>query len=121
MSLKTFFANTVETRELHRDPQLRTNYYRNNFTQVVDALKMLAEEDHLEVKNIDKVHKEIYMLGSGYDIIVTLSEITPVEIGIDFKVNWYSGFGYNKPKKKVLYYYKKLKELLRFKGVSLHP
>lgn len=121
MSLKTFFANTIETRELHRDPQLRTNYYRNNFTQVLEALKTIAAEDHMEIKNIDKVHKEIYMLGSGYDIIVILSEITPVEIGIDFKVNWFTGFGYNRPKKKVLFYYAKLKELLRFKGVSLHP
>lgn len=121
MSFKTFFANTCETRELHRDPELRTNYYRNNFSQVLEALEKLAEQEHLEIKNVDKIHKEIYMLGDGYDIIVTLAEINPVEIGIDFKLNWFTGFGYNRPKKKIVKFYAKLKELLRFKGISLHP
>lgn len=121
MSLKSFFANTVETRELHPDPSLRTNYYRNNYTQVTEALKKMAEEEKLEVRDINRVHREIYMLGNGYDVIVTLSEFTPVEIGVDFKVNWFGGFGYNRPKKKVQSYYAKLKEALRFKGISLHP
>jgi len=121
MSIKNFFSNTCETRELHRDSSLRTNYYRNNFNQVLNALNEIANELHLEVKNVDKIHKEIYLLGSGYDIIVTLSEITPIEIGVDLKLNWFSGFGYNRPKKKVLEIYAKLKEKLRFKGISLHP
>lgn len=121
MSIKSFFANTCETRELHQDPSLRTNYYRNNFNQVLEALQAIASEEKLEVKNINKIHREIYMLGEGYDIIVTLVEITPVEIGVDFKVNWFSGFGYNRPKKKVAVFYAKLKEKLRFKGISLHP
>jgi hypothetical protein len=121
MSVKSFFSNTCETRELHLDPSLRTNYYRNNFNQVLAALNEVAKELYLEVKNVDKIHKEIYMLGDGYDIIVTLSEITPVEIGVDLKLNWFGGFGYHRPKKKVIQIYAKLKEKLRFKGISLHP
>ena len=121
MSIKSFFTNSIETREMHRDPELRTNYYRNNFNQVLEALNTIAQEEHVEVRNVDKIHKEIYMLGDGFDMIVTLTEITPVEIGIDFKVNWFTGFGFNRPKKKVLLFYSKLKQILRFKGISLHP
>ncbi|MFA7075514.1 MAG: hypothetical protein WC152_02470 [Candidatus Izemoplasmatales bacterium] len=121
MSLKTFLSNTAETRELHQEPGLRTNYYRNNFNQVLEAIQAIAQEEQLEIKSINKIHKEIYMLGNGYDIIVTISEITPVELGVDFKVNWFSGFGFNKPKKRVIALYAELKERLRFKGVSLHP
>jgi hypothetical protein len=121
MSIKSFFSNTCETKELHTDPDLRTNYYRNNFTQVLDALKQIAEQENLEIRDVNKTHREIYMLGSGFDVIVTISEITPIEIGIDFKVNWFSGFGFHRPRKKVLEFYAKLKNLLRFKGISLHP
>ncbi len=121
MSFKSFFRNTCETKELHVDPELRTNYYRNNFNQAVDALKQIASEEHMEVKDVNKTHREIYILGDGFDAIVTVSEITPVEIGIDFKVNWFSGFGFHRPKKKVVIFYAKLKNILRFKGVSLHP
>ncbi len=121
MSVKSFFRNTCETKELHIDPELRTNYYRNNFAQVLDALKQVSEEENLEIRDVNKVHREIYMLGNGFDVIVTISEITPVEIGVDFKVNWFTGFGFHRPKKKVVMFYAKLKNLLRFKGVSLHP
>lgn len=121
MSFESFFSNTCETRELHREPELRTNYYRNNFAQVIEAFQVIAKEQYMEIKNINKTHKEIYLLGDGYDIIVTLVEITPVEIGVDFKVNWFTGFGFNRPKKKVGLIYSRLKELLRFKGISLHP
>jgi len=120
MSIKSLLANSIETRELSRDPDLRTNYYRNNFTQVLEALKQIASEEKMEIKNIDKVHKEIYMLGNGFDAIVVISEITPVEIGVDFKINWFTAFGFNRPRNKAVSFYQKLKKLLNFKGVSLH-
>jgi len=121
MSVKGFFANTIETRELHPNPQLRTNYYRNNYKQIIEALEKLAEDLGLKIKNVDEIHKEIYMITSNYDIIFTLAQITPSEYGIDLKINWFSGFGFNRPKKKAAEIFAKLKELLRFKGVSLHP
>ena len=121
MSIKTFFANNCETRELHREPELRTNYYGNNFSQIVAALNEIASEMRLEVRNVDKTHREVYMLGQGYDVIFTLVEITPIEIGVDIKVNWFSALGFNRPKKKIMEIYSKMKKKLRFKGVALHP
>ncbi len=121
MSFSSFFSPSCETRELHEDPSLRTRYYRNNFSQVVAALRELAENNHLEVRDVNEIHKEIYLIGNGLDCIVTVVLVTPIEAGIDFKINLFSTFGFGRPKKKAIQFYDELKKLLNFKGVSLHP
>lgn len=121
MSFSSYFSPSCETRELHVDPSLRTRYYRNNFTQVLEGLKKMAEKLHLEVRNVNEVHKEIYLIGDGFDCIVTVVQVTPVEAGIDFKINMFGSMGFGRPKKKAVLFYEELKALLNFKGVSLHP
>jgi len=121
MSIKSYFSPSCETRELHVDPELRTRYYRNNFQQVVAGLKQLANKQGMDVRDINNEHKEIYMIGNGFDCIVTVSQITPIEAGVDFKINLFTGLGFNRPKKKALLFYQELKNILNFKGISLHP
>jgi hypothetical protein len=121
MSLASFFLTSCETRELHVDPALRTHYYRNGFKDVLAAFERLSEQASLDVKNVDQTHGEVYLLGNGFDCIATVSRITPVESGIDFKVNWFGFSGLGRPKRKVVALYKILDSLLKFKGVSLHP
>ena len=121
MSIKSFFSNSVETRELHSDPALRSNYYRNNLKDVVAALHQVADEMRLEVKNFDEIHKEMYMLGSGFDVIITITTINPIECAVDFKINFFTIAGFNRPRKKAIEFYSRLKNKLNFKGVSLHP
>ncbi len=121
MSFKSFFTNSVETRELNRDPDLRTNYYRNKISEVVETLKELAEEEHMVLRHFDEIHKELHFVGSGFEAIVTLTTISPVECAVDFKINYFTAFGFNRPKNKVLHFYQALKKKLNFKGISLHP
>jgi hypothetical protein len=121
MSVAAFFHTTCETRELHSDAQLRTRYYRNSFSQAKDAIEKLAAEERLEVRNVDAHHGEIYLLGNGYDIIVTATQVTPIETGIDLKINWFGFVGLGRPKKVALKFYQGFDRLLKFKGVSLHP
>ncbi len=121
MSIKTFFSTTCETRELHTIPQLRSNYYRNKLNDVVNALKDMAKAEKLDVRNYDEAHKEMYLVGNGFDVIVTITVITPIECSVDFKVNYFSFIGLNRPIKKVTSFYNYLKQKLNFKGVSLHP
>ncbi len=121
MSISSFFATTCETRELHRDAELRTRYYRNSFNQCLESLKKYAEQEHLEMRHVNPVHGELYLLGDGYDMILTVTQINPQESGVDIKVNFFSSIGMNKPKKKALQLYAYLDSALRFKGVSLHP
>ena len=121
MSIRSFFSPSCETRELHTDPDLRTRYFRNNFKTVLEGLKTLAERNHLEIREINEVHKEIYMIGNGHDCIVTVTQISPIEAGIDLKINFFSSMGLNRPKKRAIKFYNDLKDILVFKGVSLHP
>ena len=121
LSFKSFLSPMCETRELHTDSQLRTRYYRNNFKQIIEALKTLAKENQMEVREVNEVHKEIYMIGNGFDVIITVSLITPIEAGVDLKINVFSAIGMGKPKKRALMIYEELKKLLNFKGISLHP
>ena len=121
MSIRGFFSPSCETRELNSDPELRTRYYRNNFKQVIEVLNKLAEKHHLEVREVNVRHKEVYMIGNGYDCIVTISQMNPIESGVDLKINFFAAIGFNRPKKKALQFYEDLKGILNFKGVSLHP
>ncbi|MBN2504780.1 MAG: hypothetical protein JXB20_05500 [Bacilli bacterium] len=121
MGIMSYFSTTCETRELHPDAQLRTRYYRNNFKQCLEGLKQYAEEEHLEIRNVNTDHGEVYMLGNGYDMIVTVTQVTPIEAGIDTKINLFALSGLGRPKKRVLGMYKFLNSTLNFKGVSLHP
>lgn len=121
MSVAAFFQTTCETRELHSDAQLRTRYYRNNFSQAKEAAEKIAAEERLEVRNVDALHGEIYLLGNGYDAIITAIQVTPIETGIDLKINWFGFIGLGRPKKVALKLYQSFDRLLKFKGVSLHP
>ena len=121
MSIKSFFSPSCETRELHTDPELRTRYYRNKFKDVIIGLRKVASQNAMEVRDVNDIHKEVYMLGNGFDAIVTITQISPIEAGIDLKVNTFSGIGMGRPKKKALKIYQDLKEILKFKGISLHP
>ena len=121
MSASSFFSNSCETREMHKEEGLRTRYYRNNFDQCLEALKKLANQEQMEIRDVNKTHGEVYMLGNGFDAIVTISQINPAEAGIDLKINFFSSIGWGKPQKKALAFYKFLDTALKFKGVSLHP
>ncbi len=121
MSIGTFFSPSAETRELHRDTQLRTNYYRNRYKEVIQGLETLAEQNKLEIRFIDHDHKEMYLISNGYEVIVTITQVSPIEAGIDFKVNYFAAMGFNRPFNKIKFFYQELKQILNFKGVSLHP
>jgi len=120
MGLTTFFMNTCETREMHREGELRTRYYRNNFDQCLEAVKTMGGKYDLEIRDVNKMHGEIYLLGNGYDVICTVCQVNPIEAGIDFKINYFSTFGWGRPQKRVVEFYKFLDANLKFKGVSLH-
>ncbi|HOW37616.1 MAG TPA: hypothetical protein PLZ76_01755 [Bacillota bacterium] len=120
MGFSDFFASSCETRELHRDEQLRTRYYRNRFEHCQEALETFAKQEGMTVESVDRVHGEIFLIGPRFECIATVSQLTPLETGIDLKVN-YPGAGWGKPKKTVLAIYRHLNSALQFKGVSLHP
>lgn len=121
MSFTSYFIPTCETRELHADAQLRTHYYRNSFKQCLEALQEIQKTEDFEIRNVNEAHGEVYIISNGFDCILTMTQVTPVETGIDIKVNWFGVMGLGRPKKKALLLYKLFDKALKFKGVSLHP
>lgn len=121
MSLGSYFYTSCETRELHTDSELRTRYYRNSQKDCIKVIQNLQEVIGYEVKDINEAHGEIYILSNGYDMILTLTKITPIETGIDVKVNYFTYVGLGRPKKRAIELYRELDKALNFKGVALHP
>ncbi len=121
MSFKSTFSTSCETRELHSDPQLRTRYYRNNFKQVLEVIEKLQKELDFDIRNVDQTHGEVYMISNGFEIIATIIQVTPIETGVDFKVNFFSFIGLGRPKKQAVRLFQALDKELKFKGVALHP
>jgi hypothetical protein len=116
-----FFQTSCETRELHSDVQLRTRYYRNSFAQTKDAIEKAGKEMGFEIRGFNQAHGEIDIIGNGFEAIITALQITPIETGVDIKMNLFSFIGMGKPKKLTLQIYALLDKSLKFKGVSLHP
>lgn len=121
MGFFSFFYTTCETRELHSDPDLRTRYYRNNFKQCLEGIQKYADEHKVDVRNVNPDHGEVYLLGNGFDCIITVIQLTPIESGVDIKVNYFSLIGFGRPKKLAVGLFKYLDSVLKFKGVALHP
>lgn len=121
MSITSFFLSSAETRELHSSAELRTHYYRNNFKDCLKSIEKMADDFKMDVREVNEHHGEIYLLGNGFDAIITAIQLTPIETGIDIKINYFSFIGLGRPRKRIIEFYKYLDSSLKFKGVSLHP
>jgi len=121
MSITSFFLSSAESRELHSDVELRTRYYRNNFKDCLKVVQKLANELKMDVREVNEQHGEIYLIGNGFDAIITAIQLTPIETGIDIKVNYFSFAGFGRPRKRIIELFKYLDANLKFKGVALHP
>ncbi|PKL01024.1 MAG: hypothetical protein CVV56_04245 [Tenericutes bacterium HGW-Tenericutes-1] len=121
MSISTFFLSSSETRELHSDAKQRTHYYRNSFKECLKVIEKLAEDNRMDVRDVNDRHGEIYLLGNGFDAIITAIQLSPIETGIDIKINYFSFVGLGRPRKRIIEFYDYLDKNLKFKGISLHP
>ena len=121
MGLFSFINNTAETKELHADVDLRSRYYKTNYQKVKAVVLEYAKDINVDVRNIDDAHREIFLQGSRYHIIVSMVQVTPIETSVDFKVEQYGLMGFGRPKKRILEFYAYLNQSLTFKGVGLHP
>lgn len=121
MSLSEYTSNFAETKELHRNNELRTRYYKNKYTDIRDVVTNFAKKNNIEIKSINDNHGEIYLQAHKYHVILTIVQINPLETAAEVKVQTYQVMGRNKPKKIVKEIYNELDNNLKFKGISLHP
>ncbi len=121
MGFFSFLNNTAETKELHSDAELRSRYYKTNYPKAKAVVLEHVNDLKASVRNIDDEHKELFIQGDRYHIIVSLVQVNPIETSIDFKVEVYGLAGFGRPKKKIVEFYQYLDQNLSFKGVGLHP
>jgi hypothetical protein len=121
MGFLSFFHTIAESKELHSDTVLRSRYYKTNYAKAKAVVLEFAKEKGLDVRNIDDVHKELFLQGSRFHVIVSIVQVNPIETSIDLKVEIYGLLGFNRPKNKIVEYYAYLDQNLPFKGVGLHP
>ena len=121
MGFFSFIGNTAETSELHSDVELRSRYYKTNYQKTKAVVIEYAEKNKITVRHIDDQHREVFLQGDRFHIIVSMVQVNPIETSVDFKVEQYSLLGLNRPKKRILTFYQYLDQSLPFKGVGLHP
>lgn len=120
MKFKDYFKNDFETSEDHYIKALRSRYYRCRNEQAMDAVKALAKKEKATVKYIDVERHEIIFETSKYSITATFVSPSYSETAIDFKVITYKLLPMGKGAKIIEELYKKLDNLLPYKGVSLY-
>ncbi|PLR98105.1 hypothetical protein [Bacillus sp. T33-2] len=121
-SLAIRYQKLCETGENHRDPQLKTRYYKANFNQVFQTVEQLLKEQNGKITNVSKDHGEIAAeTNSGFPafIVATIITTKPFETAVDFNISTdrFSPAGiYPALKKEVLRLYGKLDKAHTFVG-----
>ena len=117
----SIFQNSIETRENHKNPNLRTRYYKNSFNQVKKAMEKICSEEDMQLQQVNERFGEMYICAFGYEVFVTAIEMSPIETSVDFKINYFSTFGWNRPEKKAIHLFERLNKMLIYRGQMLHP
>jgi len=120
MGFLDFFRNIAETTDLHSTVELRTRYYKTNFKKVKEQIERYCEQNKIVVKHVDEVHNEMFLQNNKFHVIVSITQMNPLETAVDLKVQTYKFIGMNVPKNQILKIYSFLNSNLTFKGVSLH-
>jgi hypothetical protein len=122
--LKDFFSTHQETGEKHRNPDLKSHYYKTTNKNALQAVKSVIEEtpgmvvtsiseERGEISvNIDRPRKAF--------LIVTVISVRPYETAVDFTASTNTvlptDFGFSR--KLILQLYNKLDKKLTFVGTA---
>ncbi|TVP94748.1 MAG: hypothetical protein EA374_05925 [Acholeplasmatales bacterium] len=120
MGIRSFFETIAETREKHPEEAMKTHYFRQRYTAVKDALLAYAKTAGYTVKHVNDTHGELYLEQKNHYVIATITQMNPVETGLDLKVGFESLIGFNRPRKTIAGIFAHMKQSLIFKGTGLN-
>lgn len=111
--LQRFFSGVTETSDHAKEKELRTRYYRNRLTEAVEAIKQIITQQPscFQLVHVDERRGEIMLeykngLGLTHDLVVTIYELTPVQIAVDVHAalrSRFVDFGWNQKAIGILY------------------
>ena len=121
MGFFDFASNIAETKESHQHKNLKTHYYKNRYNNIKKIVLDYAKENKMQVKSEDDVHGEIFLQSNNRHIIISIIQVTPLETGVDIKVQTYRIIGLYKPMKDIINLFNYINKKADFKGLGLHP
>lgn len=90
-SILTRFQKQCETKENHKDEQLKTHYYKGSYKQLFELMvNLLAQDKKYNIEHISQEHGEISVKiknGSTYFLIITLVGVRPYEVAVDLHIS----------------------------------
>lgn len=117
-AILTRFEKQCETKENHKDEQLKTHYYKGTFKQLFEQVeKLLAQDGKYIVDHISQEHGEISVKiknGKTFFLIITLVAVRPYEVAVDLHISTesFSVFGsYPMLKNEIDTFYQKLNKV----------
>lgn len=119
MGFKDLFNNDYETSEDNAIASLKTRYYRNKYSEVVEVVHDMIKAERGEIKAEIDTYLEIYFETIDYSCTVTIVGVRPSETAVDFKITTHKLLPNGKGKKIIEKLYNYLDNNLSFKGVSL--
>lgn len=120
MRFRDYFSKNFETRDNNFYESLRTHYYRTRYDNAIETIHELVETFGATIIDENEKFKEVLFESSEYSCTTIITEITPVEIAIDFKITTFNLIGMGKGKKAIEKFYSFLDKKLSFKGIGLY-
>ena len=120
MKFRDYISNDFETSESHYLKTLRSRYYRCHKDKAFEGLRQVVSDLKAIVKYEDKVRGEIIFENRNFSATATVVSPTYSETAIDFKVTTFRILPLGKGKKLIEDFYKRLDNVLPYKGVSLY-
>jgi hypothetical protein len=112
-AIQRFFSGVTETGD-QNESNLKTRYYRNQKREAIEALKGLPKQfSSFHLIHVDESRGEIMLecrnsLGFKHDLVVTVIDITPIQLAVDIHAALrakFVDFGWNSKIIKTIYDY----------------
>jgi hypothetical protein len=112
-AIQRFFSGVTETGD-QNESNLKTRYYRNQKREAIEALKGLPKQfSSFRLIHVDESRGEIMLecrnsLGFKHDLVVTVIDITPIQLAVDIHAALrakFVDFGWNSKIIKTIYDY----------------
>ena len=119
MKFRDMFNKSYETSDNNSEETLKSHYYRARYEEALKMVRELVEAEKATITDENEVYKEILFENNSYSCVCKITDTTPVEMAIDFKIETFGFFSFGKGKKIIAGFYKFLDSKLNFKGVGL--
>ena len=106
----------VSTSLNNRNYRLKTRFYRNNLKEIKDAFEKICFEENKSLRQADESEGKMYISTQEYEVFIKVLSESSVESSVDLSVHYFVSSMFKNPKRIIYNLYKKLDNLLIFKG-----